>query len=92
MNRTLVELGRTMQRASQLPEFLWELAIKHAAYIRNQSYSSVIKSTPYQIWKHQKPDVTHLQEFGVPVWTLLQGPHKEHKMLQKSKHCAFIGY
>jgi transposase InsO family protein len=35
MNRTLVELARAMVDAQKLPEFLWEPAIAHAAYLRN---------------------------------------------------------
>src|SRR6266566_2102123 len=31
MNRTLVELARTMLTASKLPEYLWEPAVAHAA-------------------------------------------------------------
>src|SRR5713226_3233614 len=49
MNHTLVELTCAMLTAAQLPEFLWELAIRHAAYIRNRSYTKVIpEKTPYQ--------------------------------------------
>jgi len=33
MNRMLVELARAMINAHELPEFLWELAIAHAAYL-----------------------------------------------------------
>ena len=33
MNRTLVELARTMITAKELPEFLWEYATLHAAYL-----------------------------------------------------------
>ena len=35
MNRTLVELAHGMISVRQLPEFLWEPAVAHAAYLRN---------------------------------------------------------
>ena len=35
MNRTLVELSRAMIIANDLPEFLWEYAVLHAAYLCN---------------------------------------------------------
>jgi Integrase core domain/GAG-pre-integrase domain len=73
MNRTLVELARAMLIAANLPEFLWEPAVEHAAYIRKCAYTSTTNCTPYQAWNGRKPDVSHLREFGVPVWTLLQG-------------------
>jgi hypothetical protein len=84
MNRTLVELARAMLIAAKLPEFLWEPAVEHAAYIRNRAYTSAIKCTPYQAWHGHKPDVSHLREFGTPVWTLLQGQKTQRKLLPKS--------
>jgi hypothetical protein len=70
----LKELARAMQIATDLPVFLWEQAIAHTAYVRNRAYSSAIKvATPYESWFNKKPDVSHLCEFGAPVWILLQG-------------------
>ena len=43
MNHTLVELGCVMLRGQDLPEFLWEYAIAHAAYLRNRSYKKIPK-------------------------------------------------
>ena len=61
MNRTLVELAQAMLIAVQLPEFLWEHTITHAAYIRNRAYSHAIgDATPYQRWYDHKPTITHL--------------------------------
>jgi len=72
MNRTLEELARAMRIAADLPVFLWEQAVAHAAYVRNRAYSSAIKvATSYQRWFNKKPDVSHLREFGAPIWILL---------------------
>jgi hypothetical protein len=71
MNRTLVELVHVMLTDSKLLEFLWEPAITHAAYVQNLSYMKYIpKATPYQLWHGDKPDVSHLHEFRVPIWIL----------------------
>jgi hypothetical protein len=71
MNRTLVELARAMITGSKLPEFLWENAVAHAAYVRNRAYTtSISEMTPYQAWFGNKPNVSHLREFGAPVWVL----------------------
>ena len=35
MNHTLVELSQAMIIANDLPKFLWEYAVLHAAYLRN---------------------------------------------------------
>jgi hypothetical protein len=82
-----------MLTASKLPEFLWEPAVAYAAYIRNYAYTTSIKTqTPYQGWYRTKPNVSHLREFGTPVWVLLQGQNIAHKILPKSKRHAYVGY
>jgi len=93
MNRTLVELARAMLTASKLPEYLWEPTVAHAAYVRNRAYTTSIKDkTPYQEWYGTKPNVSHLREFGAPVWILLQGQNVARKILPKSQRCAYVGY
>ena len=93
MNRTLEDLARAMRLAADLPVFLWEQAVAHAAYVHNRAYSSAVKTvTPYEHWHRCKPDVSHLQEFGAPVWVLLQGQKMQLKMEAKSKHRALVGY
>jgi len=65
MNQTLVELTRAMLTAADLPEFLWEPAVEHTAYIWNRSFTTLLQGmTPYQAWHNKKLDVTHLREFG----------------------------
>jgi len=93
MNRTLGKLSCTMLVASGLPEFLWEAATEHAAYVRNLSFMKFIPhSTPYQLWTGRKPNVAHLREFGTPVWVLAEGQHVLCKMLPKSHRKAYVGY
>src|SRR6266850_1948745 len=93
MNQTLVELARAMLTAADLPEFLWEPAVEHAAYIQNRSFTTSLQGmTPYQAWHNKKLDVTHLREFGTPVWILLQGQKIPQKMLPKSTHKAYVGH
>jgi len=76
-----------------LPEFLWELAVAHATYVQNMSYTKVLPhTTPYQVWFGRKPNVSHLCEFGAPVWVLLQGQNVQHKMLPKSQRRLYVGY
>ena len=77
MNCTLVELARTMIKGQDLPEFIWEHAISHAAYIQNRAYTKHLETlTPYQGWHNRKPDISHLREFRTPMWILQQGQHK----------------
>ena len=93
MNRTLVELAHAMINAHDLPEFLWEQAVTHAAYLRNRVFTSPLGDhTPYEIWHNKKPNVFHLREFGAPVWILHQGQAKQRKLQTKSKRRAYVGY
>jgi len=89
----LVELARAMLTAADLPEYLWEPAIMHAAYLRNLSHMKPrAKATPYQLWNGRKPNVSHLREFSAPVWVLLQGQKVQRKMLPKSQRRAYVRY
>jgi hypothetical protein len=93
MNHTLAELGHTMLIANDLPEFLWEYSIMHATYLQNHTYTEHLpNSTPYQEWHNQKPNVSHLWEFGTPVCILLQEQKKQQKMQPKSKHQIYVSY
>ena len=93
LNRTLVELARAMMAAQNLPEYLWEYAIEHAAYLRERAPTKALKGkTPHEAWFQQKPNVSHLWEFGTPVWILLQGQKVPAKMKPKSKQQLFVGF
>jgi transposase InsO family protein len=93
MNRTLVELAHAMLTARQLPEFLWEPAVTHASYLRNRSFTCPVPdSTPYERRHGIKPDVSHLREFGSPVWILTEGPNTPRKMLPKSTEKLLLGF
>ena len=83
MNRTIVEPTRAMLQG--LLEFLWEHTINHALYLRNRTYTKTLNNkTPYEMRFKTKPNVSHLREFGAPVWVLLQGQKEPKKMENKS--------
>jgi hypothetical protein len=93
LNRTLVELARAMMIGANVPMFLWEYALQHAAYLRERAPTKALPgTTPYEAWHTSKPDVSHLREFGSPVYVLLQGSQKQPKLLPKSKQQIFVGY
>ena len=93
MNCTLIELARTMHAAMDLPEFLWEEATGHAAYLHNRTYTSAVKgSMLYQKWHGRRPNIAHLREFRAPVWVLLQGQKVLRKMLPKLQCRSLVGF
>ena len=91
-NRTLIELARAMLIAKNLPSFLWEEAVTHAAYLRNRAPTRALQQiTPEEAWSGRKPDISHLQEFGSDVWILSEGD-KISKLQPKSKKYIFVGF
>ena len=76
-----------------LLEFLWEYAVNHSSYLYNQTYTRALNNkTPYEIRFKKKPNVSHLREFGAPVWVLLQGQKVPRKMESKLRQRVFVGY
>ena len=91
LNHTLLELACAMLIARNLPIFLWEYAVAHAMYLRNRAYHKSLDKTPYELWLNNKPDISHLREFGAPVWILLQGQNKPPKLQPRSKQFYYVG-
>ena len=47
---------------------------------------------PYEGWHNKRPNVSHLHEFGAPVWILLQGQKIDRKMQAKSKWRIYVSF
>ena len=63
------------------------------AHDSNRSYTSARpERMPYEAWNGKKLNVTHLREFGTPMWILSQGQHVQHKMLPKSQKRVLVRY
>jgi len=93
LNRTLIELARTMLLERDVPLFLWEYAIRHAAYLREHAETRArLGTTPYTKWNGKKPNVSHLCEFGTPVFILQQGQKEPPKLQLRSQQMLFLGY
>ena len=46
--------------------------------------------TPHEKWTGKRPDISHIQEFGAPVWVLKE--MHQNKLDSKSKPHIFVGY
>ena len=93
LNRILVELAQVMMIGANAPMFLWEYAIQHDAYLREWAPAKALPgTTPFEAWHGHKPDVSHLREFGSPVYVLLQGQKKQPKLMPRSKQQIFVGF
>ena len=47
---------------------------------------------PYEGWYNKKPNISHLHEFGAPVWILLPGQKIDWKMQPKSKRHIYVSF
>ena len=47
---------------------------------------------PYEGWYNKKPNISHLHEFGAPVWILLQVQKIDWKTQPKSKWQIYVSF
>ena len=92
MNRTLVEVMRSMLSESSLPKKFWAEALATATYLRNRSPTKAVEEmTPLEAWSGVKPNVTHLRVFGSLCYSHI--PKDERKKLDsKAQEAIFLGY
>ena len=89
MNRTLVEMARSMLIGANMPQRFWAEAISTAAYLRN--WSPTEAKTPYETWTGDKQCVDWLRIFGCQAF--LHIPKDERKKLEsKSRKCILLEY
>ena len=92
MNRTIVEMGRTMLAASCLPPSFWALAMDTAVYCRNRCPTTTLDGrTPYEAWCGSKPRVKHMRIFGCLAYAHVRKP-RQGKLGVKAEACIFVGY
>uniref|UniRef100_A0A2N9I383 Reverse transcriptase Ty1/copia-type domain-containing protein n=1 Tax=Fagus sylvatica TaxID=28930 RepID=A0A2N9I383_FAGSY len=63
-NKTLLDIVRSMMAQANLPISFWGDALLTAAYILNRVPSQSVSSTPYELWKGEKPNLEHLHPWG----------------------------
>eukprot|EP00171_Calliarthron_tuberculosum_P022901 IDg22901t1 len=70
MNRTLLNLARSMLHHKGIDRRFWAEAISTAVYIRNRVTSRALppNTTPHHIWYKSVPNVSHLRVFGSKCW------------------------
>ena len=69
LNRTLIEMVRSMLSDSNLPQVFGAEALSMAVYIRNRCPTKAVKDkTPYEALTGEKPSVGHLRVFGCAAY------------------------
>jgi hypothetical protein len=92
-NRTLVSMARAMIIDAKLPEWFWTFAIQAAVHIKNRVPHSALPAhkTPFELWFHYKPNLSHLHLFGAHCTsriTLASGT----KLSPRGEHGRHLGY
>ena len=70
-NRTLQEMARTMLNENNLPKYFWAETVNTYCYVLNRILlRSILKKTPYELWKNKKPNISYFKVFGCKCFIL----------------------
>lgn len=85
-------MARTMLAERNLPKYLWAEATNTASYILKRALvRSILKKTPYKLWKGRKTNISHFRVFGCKCFILNDREHLG-KFDGKSDEDIFLGY
>jgi transposase InsO family protein len=89
MNRTLMEMTRSMLLLAGHPKHLWAEALNAAAYVRNRLPTASTQRTPYEMWYDRIPDVSHLKIWGCVAYAKEE---RADKLDARGEKLRFVGY
>ena len=90
-NKTLLDMVRSMMAQANLPISFWGDVLLTAAYILNCVPSQSVSSTPYKLWKGEKPNLGHLRPWGFTGF-VNSTTHKYGKLGPRARKHIFIRY
>ena len=93
MNRTLINLVRSMLHHKDIGKEFWAEALDTAVYVRNRVTSRGLppNTTPHHLWHDEKPDISHLRVFGSKCWYII--PKENLKKLDcRASEAMLLGY
>ncbi|KAL0286626.1 UNVERIFIED_CONTAM: Retrovirus-related Pol polyprotein from transposon TNT 1-94 [Sesamum radiatum] len=68
MNRTLLDMVRSMMSFTELPPSFWGYALETAAKLLNIAPSKSVPQTPYEIWHGKPASYKYLRVWGSPAY------------------------
>src|SRR3954469_24962794 len=89
LNRTLLDMVRSMMSLTDLPLSFWGYALETAAFTLNRAPSKSVETTPYELWFGKKPKLPFLKVWGCEAYVKKLQPDK---LEPKAEKCVFIGY
>ena len=91
MNRTLMNMARSMMFFKNVKLMFWGDALVCATYLRNRSSSHALEDkTPHEMWLCHLPSVRHLKVFGSTCYALI-AKGQRNKLGARSQRCIFLG-
>eukprot|EP00253_Pinus_taeda_P024707 PITA_24707 len=91
MNKTLMEMARSMLSGAGLGQEFWAEAMDTTCYLVNRSPSSTLEDkTPQEVWTGKKLSLSHLMVFGCDAYVHVL-KEKRTKLENKYEKCIFIG-
>lgn len=93
MNRTLLNMVRSMLNTKQVEKQFWADAIVTSSYIKNRITTRTLPNskTPYHIWYGKVSNISSIRVFGSMCWYKI--PHEKLRKLDDRAHQAMlIGY
>ena len=91
-NRTICEAARSMLHLHDVPLKLWAEAIHTVVHILNRTVNTQVgHTTPYELWFHRKPSVSHYRTFGTLAYILVDKSLRT-KFQPKGTSVIFVGY
>ncbi|CAB0037528.1 unnamed protein product [Trichogramma brassicae] len=92
VNRTIVEMARSMMLQAKAPGFLWAEAVNTAAHIVNRlSTRARSNTTPFEAWWGKKPDMSNMRIFGALAYSHIPKQFRK-KFDPKAKRTWMVGY
>lgn len=91
-NRTLVELGRSIMIAKQLPKSLWAETVNAVVHILNHAGTSAVEGkSPYELFFGKIPRIDHLRIIGTECFVHTP-KQKQKKWNPRSQKGILVGY
>ncbi len=93
MNRTLMNLVRSMLHHKGIEKKFWAEALATAVYVRNRVTSRGLPPniTPHHLWMGSAPNLEHIRVFGSRCWYVLPS-HRTNKLDARARETMMIGY
>ena len=85
-------MTRTMMCESNAPQGFWAEAVDTANYVLNRCLiRPTLKRTPYELFKGQRPNISHLRPFGCKCFVHNNGKNNLGKFDARSDERMFVG-